>query len=641
MKSISIPENARRCVLFGAECVATVLFAACVIAAELLCGALVFGGNDGDSTSVPLALLLFVVLQRRAFSHAYNNRGFPVRNVARLATRHIRTRLIIPCLMLGGGLAARVFDADPKIGSVIGLAVYVFVLWLFASPRQAHRRFLRGTNLISFEDAFRRSKQFIREGEALIRWGNLWLPERFAEGHFGLVGTIGSGKTQGLRHLMQSVLVELQNRADARAVIYDAKRDVLPILAGLPLTLPIIVANPFDQRSAAWDIAADLTDPAGAVEIASILVPSRRNESHPFFSKAAQALVAGVVKALIITKPGAWTLRDVLIIASSAKTLRSVLTSTPETKPLIEQYFEPETTFQNILQTIATETAALEPIAALWAHSEKRFSLREWLKGNSILVLGSDWSYSEAMRSVNRLLFRRLTQLVLNGTESRERRTWFFIDELKEAGNLEGLTSLMSAGRSKGVRVAIAFQDIDALRHVFEERPANEIIGLCRNKSLLRIDSEGTARWAAQTIGEELGIEITRSTSSSSQGDTHGTSEHIYKREAVLASEFMGLPPPNEHVFSGYHIVPAIGVYRAEWSYREGLIPAADIPNFIPRPQAEQALRGGGIAGTQQRTFDEARAPLALEGEASRRITTPRITRDPTARNRERSQSDV
>lgn len=641
MKSVPMPENARRFLLFGIECVGTLLFAGAVIAAELLCGALVYEGNDGDSTGVCLALLLFVFLQRASFSQAYKTPAFPVNAAIAPTIRHVRARLLIPCMMFAGGLVGWAVDAEQGMGSNFGLGAYVFILWLFASPRNAQRRVLRGTELISFDAAVRLSKQFIREGETLIRWGNLWLPERFAEGHFGLVGTIGSGKTQALRHLMQSVLIGLQNWADARAVIYDAKRDVLSILAGLELKLPIIVANPFDQRSAAWDMAADLTDPAAAVEIASILIPARRNESHPFFSKAAQALVAGVIKALIITRSGSWTLRDVLIIVSSAKTLREALTSTPDTKPLIEQYFEPETTFQNILQTIATETAALEPIAALWAHSEKRFSLREWSSGNSILVLGSDWTYSEAMRSVNRLLFRRLTQLVLNGSESRERRTWFFIDELKEAGNLEGLTSLMSAGRSKGVRVAIAFQDIDALRHVFEERPANEIIGLCRNKSLLRIDSEGTARWAAQTIGEELGIEITRSASSSSQGESTSTNEHIYKREAVLASEFMGLPPPNESVFSGFHIVPAIGVYRSEWAYREGLIPAADIPNFIPRPQSDQALRDGETARIGQRPIEEPRASIALEKEPSRRITTPRITRDLIDRTRDRSRADV
>lgn len=637
MKLDSMPENARRVFLFGVECAGTLAFAACVITVELLDGALVFGSDEGNPTSVFLAVLLFVILQRGTFGPAYKNRAYPIGAAVGLALRHFRARLFIPCMMLVGGFVGRTIGVEPQTGSAFGLAASFFTLWLFASPREAERTVLRGTDLITFNEAARRVKRFIRTGEALIRWGNLWLPERFAEGHFGLVGTIGSGKTQGLRHLMQSVLIDLQSRADARAVIYDAKRDVLPILAGLQLTLPTVVANPFDERSAAWDMAADLTDPAGAFEIASILVPSRRNESHPFFSKAAQALVAGVLKALIITRAGAWTLRDVLIIASSAKTLRVVLASTPETKPLIEQYFEPETTFQNILQTIATETAALEPIAALWAHSKRRFSLREWLSGNSILVLGSDWSYSEAMRSVNRLLFRRLTQLVLNGTESRERRTWFFIDELKEAGNLEGLTSLMSAGRSKGVRVAVAFQDIDALRQVFDERPANEIIGLCRNKSLLRIDSEGTARWAAQTVGEELGIEITNSTSTSAQGETRGTSEHIYKREAVLASEFMSLPPPNEHVFSGYHIVPAIGVYRTEWAYREGLIPAADIPNFMPRPQTDQALRQGQPGDTSPRSTEEKRAPLALEGEEPRRIATRRITRDSITRQNDRS----
>ncbi|MGV2342203.1 MAG UNVERIFIED_CONTAM: type IV secretion system DNA-binding domain-containing protein [Planctomycetaceae bacterium] len=48
--------------------------------------------------------------------------------------------------------------------------------------------------------------------------------------HFLAVGTTGSGKTVVMRLLMQSVLPEIGSGNDVRAVIYDAKQDMMSIL---------------------------------------------------------------------------------------------------------------------------------------------------------------------------------------------------------------------------------------------------------------------------------------------------------------------------------------------------------------------------------------------------------------------------
>lgn len=625
----AMPANLRRLVLFVAESVAVLAFFMSVLAAELLSRLLTRHSHD-EQVSVYLATGLFALMQRSRYGSMYKDRSATLSAAYVILSRHFVTSAIIPCLIFAAGIVSGFVLGDVEPGALFGLGGYVFVLWLLGSPANSGPRVLRGTEIILFQEALRRAANLIRPGEPTIVLGNLRVPERISEGHIGIAGTTGSGKSLSLRYLLQSILPSLGQFLDARAVIYDAKRDILPILHGMNLDLPIIVFNPFDARSYAWDIAGDLTDPASAMEVASILIPTRRNDAHPFFAKAARAVLAGVLRVFMLTRPKQWSLRDVVITVSDPAILKSVLSQTPAGQKLLAQYSEPETVFLNTLQTIATEFATLEPIAALWASSPRKITLREWVTSKSILVLGSDWEYSEAMKSVNRLIFRRLTQLVLNASESRDRRTWFVIDELKEAGQLDGLTSLMSYGRSKGVRVALAFQDIDGLRHVFEERPANEIIGLCRNKSLLRIDSESTARWAAQTIGEALGVEYTKSVTRSSQGDSEATTEHIYKRDAVLPSELMRLPPPDEESFTGYHIIPSIGVFKSTWKYRSGLSPQGDIPEFTPRPAADQLI----TPWTPDEARFKAKAPSApdssLPSAAPRRIEVRRVTRKPS-----------
>lgn len=574
------------------EAVSLGVFGAACVLALILNGAISGRSSDDDAILVAVfGTVAFGHLQRTHYRKFYRQELSQWRTAVRSVARFNLIRLSIPVAMfIAGSLGPKTVAVKPAPASVAGFTMAVFIAWLFDRSNPSRKEFARGTNLSTFTEAKRRATQASMPDESLLVWGALSLPERLSEGGFLIVGAPGTGKTVSLRLLMQSVIRNIGLRADYRALVYDAKRDMLPLLAGMGFTGRIIILNPFDARSRAWDMARDLNDPATTLEIAAILIPTRQGDSHPFFTKAAQAILAGVLMVFILKCPGNWSLRDVLLAVEDSATLKRVLSSTPQTTTLVDQYFTPEHTFHNILQTIATETAALKPIAAFWHHSDSKFSLTEWLGSDAILVLGSDWTYTETLRSVNRLIFKRLTQLVLNASESRTRRTWFFIDELKETGNLDGLPSLLSFGRSKGVRVALGFQDIDGLRHVFGERPANEIVGLCRNKSILRLDSEVTARWAAAVVGEELGSEYTEGKSSGPQGSTHSLNEHIYKRDAVLPSEFMRLPPADDKSFPGYHIIPSIGVYSATWQYRSELRPPGETPDFVPRSANEQHI---------------------------------------------------
>ena len=75
----------------------------------------------------------------------------------------------------------------------------------------------------------------------------------------------GSGKTVLQRLLMQSTLPRIREGSNHRALIYDAKQDILPILGGMDLRCPVRTFNPFDARGVAWDLAADITSPASAL----------------------------------------------------------------------------------------------------------------------------------------------------------------------------------------------------------------------------------------------------------------------------------------------------------------------------------------------------------------------------------------
>jgi hypothetical protein len=471
--------------------------------------------------------------------------------------------------------------------------------WFAPTEPMTSRQRIRGRELISFE----RIKE-LAIGYSGPYWGYVALPEGSATQHFAAIGSTGSGKTMLLRLLMQSVIPRIKEGSDSRALIYDAKADILPLLDGMGVAAPVWILNPFDERSSAWEMGVDVTAPATAQQIATILIAPSKNESQPFFTDAARALLTGVMISFMKRSPGKWLLSDVIHATRTTQSFAQVLSATEETKYLVEQYLGEGITANNILSSLATKLQPFEFIAAAWDRAESRISLKSWLASDSILVLGNDEAVRSALDSINRVIFRRIVELTLAESESATRRTWFFLDELRQAGALDGLNNLLTAGRSKGACVVLGAQDVEGLREVYGENRANELLGLCGHKAILRLDSPITAKWASELFGTVEDLETRRSHSSSeSKGEgrsntSSGTqvSEQHVVREVVLPSEFLSLPfPSRKNGMIGYFLSPEFGGagYRAhisgEWIAGD-LKPPGATPAVLQRSEEDQFL---------------------------------------------------
>lgn len=506
---------------------------------------------------------------------------------------HTFASFAFPAALFVGGRLAVHFGASSQVGWLCGCGALIGMKgvhsmsfsWLgsLVAPR-SFRQHLRGTTLLTSDEAYMRASNLRNENEPTLFWGGLSLPESISEGHFCVIGGTGSGKTLTLRLLMQSVLPRITPGTGRRAVVYDAKQDTLSILRGMGLTAPVVMLNPFDARCTAWDIAKDVESPADAMNVASILIEQEPGHNQ-FFSKASRGLLGNVLKALTLVAPGNWTLADVVYVLKSKDRIRRLLTAHPLTSQVYHEYFERrETTAGDIELTIKANIEMLEPVAALWAHTTNKISLREFFRDEYILLLPSDEDFKGTLDAFNRVIFYRLVQLALKQPETREAQTWFFLDEFREAGKLEGINSLIVRGRSRGVRVVLGFQDIKGLRDVYGENVADELTGVCVNKAILRLDSPATAQWAAEAFADAEVREYTTSETKSKENSTTKT-ESIVKREAVLAAEFMRLPTVDKThgLFHGYYITPQVGVYGGRVHFAPLLAPEASVPNYEKR----------------------------------------------------------
>lgn len=472
--------------------------------------------------------------------------------------------------------------------------------------REKHSR--RGRSLASKRELKKAEQAFKSKHSALIPFGGRWLPEVAATSHFLIQGTTGSGKTLTLNMIMNSEagLRGIGVVPNRRALIYDAKQDVLGSLSRMDLKAEILTLNPFDSRGVAWDIAKDVTSPASALQIATNHIP-KDSGSNSYFSDASRDLLYGLMLTLNEIAPGEWTYSDLIHAAGSRERILQILSKSSYGRDRIQSYISPDEndrTTRSVLSTLKSRMAPFECIAALWSRAERKISLRDWVQSDSILVLGNDESARMAIDAINQVIFQRLAELLLAQSECETRRTWLFLDEVAEAGRLLSLPRLMNKGRSKGVCVVLGVQELDSLSEVYGENGASVLVSNANHKALFRVESPKSAEWSSKMVGEYEEVENLHSVS---RGDfspvgqvQRSRSESRVRGNTVLPSEFLSLPPTNRvNGLSGVYISSFLGAYRTtlhptqidELLKLRGKTQKEQDSNFIPRKESDQYLK--------------------------------------------------
>lgn len=427
---------------------------------------------------------------------------------------------------------------------------------------------------MSYQDALKRmlrgrgSAERVQHG---IYFGGVLLPDEAATSHFMLAGSTGSGKSLQLRMMMGSVLPRILDTPDYRAVVFDVKQEVTSIVTGIlqqameqngvageaaqrEIEERIIHTNPFDQRCSEWDLARDANSPEVALQIAATFIPEEHGNNR-YFSDAARDLLAGALNVFIECAEARWNFADVLYALRSPVRLAHVLSQTEEGADLVELHLQGEATTRSVLSTLRARLAPFYVPAALWRHAGaagRTFSLEEFLVQNRILLLGNYQAATVPVQAINRTIFSRLTQLILDQSEHEQRRNWVFLDEVRKLGKLDSLDDLMTNGRSKGAAVVLAFQDIDGMRAVYGKEEAGEITSMPASFGCLRVAGAETPRWASDIHGEQEVIQSLRNRSETVGGgqgfgslsSSAGQSEQLREKKVFLPSAFRTLPRP-------------------------------------------------------------------------------------------------
>jgi type IV secretory pathway TraG/TraD family ATPase VirD4 len=516
----------------------------------------------------------------------------------------------------------------------LGIAALILGGYLLRAPimRQIRkRRYTRGRKLETTSNATVSSRKSTKSD---LLWGNRYLPNRAATQHFLVAGTTGSGKSLVQKRLLASPLRQIGVQRDSRALIFDAKGDTTAYLQKLGVTCPVLSLNPFESRitlpqAVVWDIAKDITSPARAQNLATSLIPADKSGANQYFTDAARQVVIAVIESFIRHSGDSWEFSDLIFGTLCKQRISQILLRDSQGEETFRGFFGDERTGYAVFTSIVSKMSYYRTVAALWQRNSIKLSLRQWLNSESILLLGSNATAKTSLDAINEQIFRVVTEEIDIQSNSSQRRTWIWIDEARLSGALlksDLLPYLAVKGRSRGVALVLAFQDMEGFREAAGVRIANELVAQCSHKALLRMESEESSSWASKVVGQFETLESFRS--DSANGLAGNISEQRVQRDVVIASEFYEIPvTTKEHGLSGYFLSPETGVIRTTISGQELERVVTDelseIQYAIPnRPEAEQWIKGWEPSDFQRLGLEMAALP---DQRPSKRI---RLKRD-------------
>jgi type IV secretory pathway TraG/TraD family ATPase VirD4 len=371
---------------------------------------------------------------------------------------------------------------------------------------------LRGTWVVREDQGRRLWEQELSQREltaGLVPFGNGYIVPEAECQHVKVVGTSGSGKSTAIKHMLSMI----ERRQDQRCVIVDPDGGYARLFFNKSRGDRIL--NPFDERTAGWDISADVIEDYEARHLAAALIPDSTGESGEWKTYA-QTLCAAAILAL--RARGELTceaLYQALVLADDTD-LGELVAGTPAAR-----YFskDNERMLGSIRGVAATALAGLSHVRS------GELSLSQYARGDDKgwLFLSYKADQIAELRGVVSSWMRTLIFSTMSRPEG-DSGTWFVIDELDSLGKISGLTDALPRLRKFGGRCVLAFQSIGPMIELYGHGFAGAVIENASNTLILRCSDSGdraagTAQFASSLIGQR---EVMRTTSSTSE--TQGSS---------------------------------------------------------------------------------------------------------------------
>lgn len=445
-----------------------------------------------------------------------------------------------------------------------GLALFIGVLcgWIITTltGKSFYDSQIRGASLLTPFQVNRKLRRRLKLPKGKIYIGQYFLLDTEETRSLLLFGAPGSGKTLVVIQVLYSI-----RRRGERFFVIDSGGELFARF----FSKSDCLLSPFDGRSKAWSVFAEIRNIADCKTIASALIPEGYGESKAWHDHARELTY---VVLCFLWKSGRRTNGDfVAVIWGPLENLKNALRDS--TASLL---FEPgsEKMLSNVRSIIGEHLSffvSLDPGAG-----ENAFSVRNWLvdspSGLFFVYRDSDIDFLRPMMSA---LVEILVVYSLSLLPDSGRRIWGIMDELPALRKLSKLDDALSKGRKYGLSLVMGVQNISQLYHLYEENVTHTILGDVGNQVILRTPDPKTSDLLSRSIGDAEFWE--KHVSSSSSGDTQTRMEKKQER-LVIASEISNLPDRQ-----GFVRIGGVGWTKAE-------IPITKLKRRVSLPESSPQI---------------------------------------------------
>ena len=339
--------------------------------------------------------------------------------------------------------------------------------------------------------------------------GNPWsFNRRLLNSHVLAVGSIGSGKTNLLYHIVKNVIGNVSK--NDIIIFFDSKGD---FLRRFFRTGDYIVGNSQQYSGynlSKWNIYRELNSTSSinredAVrEIATSLFKKRIDSAKdPTFTSGARDIFAAIIEAQF--RNGENNLDN----AALRTKIRSI--DIKSIKKIVDRY--PDLNWINIYmhnEGSATTQSFLSPLGSVVndvfsSHFAEvgDFSIRNAInrKGGKSIFLEYDIVNSNLLDSVYTVLLDLAGKEAL-GSETEDKYVYFILDEFPLIPKLNYIDNLLNFGRSRGIRVIAGIQNINQVKNIYGDSLGTSILSGFSTYIAFRLFDEESRKFFAERHGK-------------------------------------------------------------------------------------------------------------------------------------------
>lgn len=402
----------------------------------------------------------------------------------------------------------------------------------------------------------------VNEGEIAIpsSKGNAWCFDRnLLSSHILAIGSIGSGKTNLLYHIVKNVIHSITN--NDIIIFFDSKGDFLKRFYRKG---DYVIGNSKQYSNyelSKWNIYKELTV-TGSIsredtirEISTSLFKKRIDAAKdPTFASGARDIFAAILEAQFRNNEGNQS------NYSLRQRLRSI--DIKAIKENVDKYSDLQ--WINMYmhnEGSATTQSFLSPLGSVVndvfsAHFAEigEFSIREAIRkrGGKSVFLEYDIVNSNLLDTVYSVLLDLACKDAL-GNESKDRHVYFVLDEFSLIPKLNYIDNLLNFGRSRGVRVIAGIQNINQIKNVYGDSLGTSILSGFSTHLVFRLFDEESRKFVADRHGKNrkmVRLPYNDATQSGKQEYEHGYVIEDWDIVALQKGECMvSLPYANPYLF--------------------------------------------------------------------------------------------